>query len=264
MFSSCSPQLGLGGRREDRLGQPRAVDQPGRQRDRRTPRRSRRYSTSPSRSGSRGPRTRPAASRSRRHSHRPARANSAPGRRRVATRWFGTTSASCSNHHSDSCGEDLRPCPGSAVGSTWSKAEIRSVATSSSRPSPVVVELADLARVQVLQRRSGQARRHASCCQPVEHAAEPLRRSAPGRQTSSSRASSSALARVGGVLAQRLPERRARSPRSPSPRAWTSAYASSRDMPALDQLQQHRRGVDQAAGRRPGWPASGRRRRPGP
>ena len=45
-------------------------------------------------------------------------------------------SASCSNHHSDSWVR-IFPLSGISGSSTWSKAEIRSVATSSSTPSPV-------------------------------------------------------------------------------------------------------------------------------
>ena len=49
----------------------------------------------------------------------------------VETTWLGTTSASCSNHHSDSCVRTL-PLSGISLSRMWSNAEIRSEATSSS------------------------------------------------------------------------------------------------------------------------------------
>ena len=52
----------------------------------------------------------------------------------VDTTWFGTMSASCSNHHSDSWVR-TRPLSGIGVGSTKSYAEMRSLATKSRRPS---------------------------------------------------------------------------------------------------------------------------------
>src|SRR4051812_37083015 len=49
--------------------------------------------------------------------------------------WLGTTSASCSNHHSERP-VSTAPLSGIAVGRITSKADIRSLATSSSWSSP--------------------------------------------------------------------------------------------------------------------------------
>src|SRR4051794_10955773 len=47
---------------------------------------------------------------------------------------LSSTGASCSNHHTDSA-VSTRPLSGIGVGSTWSYAEMRSLATTSSSPS---------------------------------------------------------------------------------------------------------------------------------
>ncbi len=67
--------------------------------------------------------------------HTIARRATASGTR-VEMTWLGTRSLSRSNHHSD-IAVRMRPLSGIGVGSTQSYAEIRSLATNSSRPSGV-------------------------------------------------------------------------------------------------------------------------------
>ena len=124
----------LGRRGEDRLGQPRAVDQPGGQRRRRRPRRCARSRPAPSRPGSRARRTRPGTCRSRSQTMaRPAhvgghvesrRRGWAPGRRAGRT----TTATA---------GSGSGPCPGSASAARSRRRRSGRDATISSRPSAV-------------------------------------------------------------------------------------------------------------------------------
>ena len=64
--------------------------------------------------------------------------------------WLGTRSAIWSNHQSESWVR-IRPLSGMSLGSTQSKAEVRSLATMTSRPACIPVEVTDLAGVQVDQ-----------------------------------------------------------------------------------------------------------------
>ena len=126
--------LGLGGRREDRLGQAVALAQAGRQRDaahgpvlRGTP-------SSRSRRGSRGRRPRPAATSARRQTITRPRSVGRRSPASVESRWLGTIDRVSANQNRDRPVR-TRPLSGMAVGSTTSNALIRSLATSSSRPS---------------------------------------------------------------------------------------------------------------------------------
>ena len=110
-----------------------AVDEAGRERDARRPRRCACSRTSPSRSGSRARCTRPAACRGARRSSpvqrtRAARRSRSDGsaRRRQAARTTRSTSPS-----------GRAPLSGIGVGSTKSNAEMRSLATNSRRPSSI-------------------------------------------------------------------------------------------------------------------------------
>ena len=71
-----------------------------------------------------------------RRRHRIARPSNSAGTSVDDTRWFGTTSASWPNHHTDSCVSSA-PLSGIGVGSTMSYTDTRSEATSS-RSSPSV------------------------------------------------------------------------------------------------------------------------------
>lgn len=65
---------------------------------------------------------------------RPAHSAGAPSGSSVEITWFGTRSLICPNHQSDSCVR-IRPLSGMSLGSTQSKAEVRSLATMTSRPA---------------------------------------------------------------------------------------------------------------------------------
>ena len=138
MFSSCAG-LGLGGRREDRLGQ--AMRSPARPAAaRRRPRRLAGTPPSPSRPGSRAPRLhrqRPQPLDEHRTAARPAHARR-PRRRSAGSspvRWFGTTCARRSNQNS-AMRVSSRPLPGMGWPMITSKAEMRSLATISSARRP--------------------------------------------------------------------------------------------------------------------------------
>ena len=124
MFSSCSPWARLRRGREDRLGKPVALAQAGRQRD--AADRARRPVLLPaaSRRGSRGRRTRPAATSARRQIIIRPRSSSddagSPIDRAAASsgsvdqRWFGTIVRRLAGTRSATDRSGPGPCPGSA------------------------------------------------------------------------------------------------------------------------------------------------------
>ena len=122
-------QLGLRGRREDRLGQAVGLPQPGRQLDAADGALRAGTPSSPSRTGSPAPRTRPGRCRA---SRPPARGRAPRRARRSRAGGSGRCPAVRSNQNTDRPVRTL-PLSGIGVGSTTSYAEMRSEATISRR-----------------------------------------------------------------------------------------------------------------------------------